>query len=98
MRTPIQQEILQDYRAERRFGLDPFSASRIVRDMHASAIARGVERGYKTSRDTADRFRVADQWVATVLTQEDRRGNREAHRALGLLRTLRDANRQAVAS
>jgi hypothetical protein len=89
-RTPIQTAILAAYRFERRMGLDPCTAARMVRGAFADDIAVMAVHGASPSRAQLDRYRVAEQWYMTLLARQPRP-------VVDLVRGLRDANRQEVA-
>jgi hypothetical protein len=70
MRTPTQLVILDDYRSERRCGQAPIFAAQAIRDSYARVIARQQADGITPTRAVLDRFRVAEQWVTTVVQRD----------------------------
>jgi hypothetical protein len=70
MRTPTQLVVLDDYRSERRSGQAPIFAAQAIRDSYARVIARQQADGVTPTRAVLDRFRVAEQWVTTVVQRD----------------------------
>jgi hypothetical protein len=67
---PTQLVVLDDYRAERRCGQAPIEAAQAIRDSYARVIARQQADGITPTRAVLDRFRVAEQWVTTVVQRD----------------------------
>jgi hypothetical protein len=67
--SPTQLVVLTDYRAQR-VDHSPIEAARLIRDSYARVIARQQADGITPTRAVLDRFRVAEQWVTTVVQRD----------------------------
>jgi hypothetical protein len=98
MRTPTQAVVLDSYRQHRARGLRPLDAAELVRGEISTRMIRTVLRGGNPTRVERDRFRAADQHVATVALLTDLRGERPSLSLVRLTNSLRAANREAVSA